>query len=77
MIITDSAEVAFKDADVVILVGAMPRKQGMERKDLLEANARIFKTQGQQRVQHPLSPSASLSLSTSLTRPHPRPQAMC
>lgn len=46
VVISDNAEVAFKDADVAILVGAMPRKQGMERKDLLEANARIFKVQG-------------------------------
>lgn len=38
--------VAFKGADVAILVGAMPRKQGMERKDLLKANAGIFKVQG-------------------------------
>ena len=31
---------------MAILVGAMPRKEGMERKDLLKANARIFETQG-------------------------------
>lgn len=37
---------AFKDIDVAILVGAMPRKQGMERKDLLKANAKIFVEQG-------------------------------
>lgn len=46
VVITDDAEVAFKDADIAFLLGAMPRKQGMERKDLLEANARIFKVQG-------------------------------
>ena len=33
---TDSEEVAFKDVDVALLVGAMPRKEGMERKDLLK-----------------------------------------
>ena len=44
---TADPKVAFKDADVAVLVGAMPRKQGMERKDLLKANARIFKEQGQ------------------------------
>jgi len=43
---TDNAEVAFKDCDVALLVGAMPRKEGMQRKDLLEANAKIFKVQG-------------------------------
>ena len=37
---------AFKDADVALLVGARPRGPGMERKDLLEANARIFTVQG-------------------------------
>lgn len=38
--------VAFKDADVAILVGAFPRKEGMERADLLAKNAAIFKEQG-------------------------------
>ena len=38
---------AFKDIDVAILVGAMPRREGMERKDLLKANVRIFKQQGE------------------------------
>lgn len=37
---------AFKEIDVAILVGAMPRKEGMERKDLLKANAKIFVAQG-------------------------------
>ncbi len=37
---------AFKDADIALLVGARPRGPGMERKDLLEANARIFTVQG-------------------------------
>ena len=43
---TDSEEVAFKDVDVALFVGAMPRKEGMERKDLLSANVKIFKSQG-------------------------------
>jgi len=47
VVCTDDPMVAFKGADVAILVGAMPRKQGMERKDLLKANAGIFKVQGQ------------------------------
>lgn len=38
--------VGFKDVDVAILVGAKPRGPGMERKDLLEANAKIFEAQG-------------------------------
>lgn len=37
---------AFKDLDAAILVGSMPRKEGMERKDLLKANVAIFKSQG-------------------------------
>ena len=43
---TDDPEVAFADADVALLVGAMPRKQGMERSDLLTANGAIFTEQG-------------------------------
>jgi malate dehydrogenase len=43
---TDDADVAFGDADYALLVGAMPRKQGMERSDLLSANGAIFTTQG-------------------------------
>ncbi len=43
---TDDAEVAFGDADIVFFVGAMPRKAGMERADLLEANGSIFGPQG-------------------------------
>src|ERR1700704_6750941 len=37
---------AFKDVDIALLVGARPRGPGMERKDLLEANAQIFTVQG-------------------------------
>jgi malate dehydrogenase len=43
---TDDPNVAFKDADYCLLVGARPRGPGMERKDLLEANAAIFSLQG-------------------------------
>jgi malate dehydrogenase len=43
---TDDANVAFGDADYALLVGAMPRKQGMERSDLLSANGAIFTVQG-------------------------------
>jgi len=43
---TDDPEVAFKDADVAMLVGARPRGPGMERKDLLLENAKIFTAQG-------------------------------
>ena len=39
--------VAFKDVDIALLVGARPRGPGMERKDLLEANGKIFAPQGQ------------------------------
>lgn len=39
-------EQAFKDIDFAFLVGAMPRREGMERKDLLAANVKIFKSQG-------------------------------
>ena len=46
IVATDNAETAFKDADYAILVGAKPRGPGMERKDLLLANARIFSAQG-------------------------------
>ncbi|MGZ8230396.1 MAG: malate dehydrogenase [Burkholderiales bacterium] len=44
---TADPKVAFKDADVALLVGARPRGPGMERKDLLEANGKIFAPQGQ------------------------------
>ncbi|MBC7779120.1 MAG: malate dehydrogenase [Proteobacteria bacterium] len=43
---TDDAKVAFRDVDVALLVGARPRGPGMERKDLLEANGKIFGPQG-------------------------------
>ncbi len=43
---TDDAEIAFKDADYALLVGAKPRGPGMERKDLLAENGKIFGPQG-------------------------------
>lgn len=46
VIITDDPKVAFRDAEVVLLVGARPRGKGMERKDLIEANGPIFAEQG-------------------------------
>ncbi len=47
MVKTDDPEVAFGDVDFALLVGAMPRKAGMERSDLLSANGAIFTTQGE------------------------------
>src|SRR6476620_5037327 len=44
---TDDADVAFGDVDYALLVGSMPRKEGMERSDLLSANGGIFKPQGE------------------------------
>lgn len=46
VIATEKEEVAFQDLDIAILVGSMPRREGMERKDLLKANVAIFKSQG-------------------------------
>ena len=46
MVATDDPNVAFKDADICLLVGARPRSKGMERADLLEANGAIFTVQG-------------------------------
>lgn len=46
IVATDDANVAFKDADYALLVGAMPRGPGMERSDLLQKNAEIFSVQG-------------------------------
>jgi malate dehydrogenase len=46
MVAAADPKVAFKDADVALLVGARPRGPGMERKDLLEANGAIFTVQG-------------------------------
>jgi len=52
IIATDNPDVAFKDAECVLLVGSRPRGPGMERKDLLEANAAIFSVQGKSLNEH-------------------------
>ena len=52
IVATDNPDVAFKDADYALLVGARPRGPGMERKDLLEANAAIFSVQGKAMNKH-------------------------
>jgi malate dehydrogenase len=49
---TDDANVAFRDADYAMLVGARPRSAGMERKDLLAANGQIFGPQGKALNEH-------------------------
>ena len=46
VVATDDARIAFKDCHAALLVGARPRGPGMERKDLLLANAQIFSAQG-------------------------------
>jgi malate dehydrogenase len=46
VVATDDAKTAFRDSEVALLVGARPRGPGMERKDLLLANAQIFSAQG-------------------------------
>ncbi len=46
LIVTDNTKIAFKNADIALLVGAQPRGEKMERKDLLTANAPIFIEQG-------------------------------
>jgi len=52
VVCTSEASVAFADVDAAFLVGAMPRKEGMERKDLLAANVKIFKVQGEALDKH-------------------------
>jgi malate dehydrogenase len=52
LVATDDPDVAFKNADYALLVGARPRGPGMERKDLLEANAAIFSVQGKAMNDH-------------------------
>ncbi len=47
VVVTDSDEAALGDVDYALLVGSMPRKEGMERSDLLSANGGIFKPQGE------------------------------
>lgn len=38
----DKSDIQFKDADIIVFIGGMPRKPGMERKDLLSINKKIF-----------------------------------
>lgn len=52
VVCTADLAVGFKDVDYVVFLGAMPRKEGMERKDLLDKNAGIFKTQGEALDKH-------------------------
>ncbi|RMF97874.1 MAG: malate dehydrogenase [Gammaproteobacteria bacterium] len=52
IVATDQADVAFKDTDYALLVGAKPRGPGMERSDLLKDNARIFSAQGRALNEH-------------------------
>ncbi|HET7831349.1 MAG TPA: malate dehydrogenase [Gallionella sp.] len=52
VITTDDPRVAFRDTEIALLIGARPRTKGMERRDLLEANAAIFSAQGQQLNEH-------------------------
>jgi len=52
VVATDDPNEAFKDSDYALLVGARPRGPGMERKDLLEANAAIFSVQGKAMNDH-------------------------
>lgn len=47
VVLTADPVEGFKDVSAAFLIGAMPRKQGMERKDLLSANVKIFKVQGE------------------------------
>src|SRR5215469_10400241 len=46
VVVTDDPKTAFRDIDAALLVGSRPRSKGMERRDLLAANAEIFKIQG-------------------------------
>jgi malate dehydrogenase len=52
VVFTDDANVAFKDTDYALLVGARPRGPGMERADLLSANGKIFGPQGRAMNEH-------------------------
>ncbi len=52
IVASDDPNVAFRDSDYALLVGARPRGPGMERKDLLEANAAIFSVQGKAINEH-------------------------
>ena len=66
VVITDDPKTAFKDADVALLVGARPRSKGMERKDLLTANAEIFTVQGRALNDAAKLPFIEVHIATSL-----------
>ena len=80
---TDDANVAFRDADYALLVGAKPRGPGMERKDLLLENAKIFSAQGKALndnasrdvrvlvVGNPANTNALIALSNAIKGPGP------
>jgi malate dehydrogenase len=70
MVATDDPNVAFKDAQVALLVGARPRSKGMERKDLLEANGAIFTVQGKALNDHA---DRNVAFWWLATRPTPMP----
>jgi malate dehydrogenase len=59
VVCTDDADRAFEGADHALLVGAMPRKEGMERADLLSANGAIFTAQGRA-IAHSASPGVKV-----------------
>ena len=52
VVVTDQPDIAFKDTDYALLVGAKPRGPGMERADLLKGNAAIFSVQGKSLNDH-------------------------
>ena len=66
---SDDADVAFGDADFALLVGAMPRKQGMERSDLLAANGAHLHARRARRCR--AARAATSRCSSSATRPTP------
>ena len=75
IVATDDAEVAFKDADFALLVGARPRGPGMERKDLLLENAKIFSAQGKALNKSPRRTSRCWWSATRPTPTHSSPPA--
>jgi malate dehydrogenase len=70
MLATDDPNVAFKDADVCLLVGARPRGPGMERADLLTANGAIFTVQGKAIAENASETCACWSSATPATPTH-------
>ena len=57
VVLTDDAAIGFLETDYAILIGAKPRGKGMERKDLIEENAKIFAAQGRAINDHASLPS--------------------